>query len=162
MIRNNNNKKKNEAHRALGLTILSLSVVSLIIAITIPNYSSAQISDSQNATTVGGVPSTTTSMNTTSPTTTAGGGNQSTTAEVRTLIEQARMAVHNNDIQGAVVNLNSALGALEDNDDGEQDNNMTATQNEPTDSTTTEAGTVGSGGAGGAGTAGGIITGGGT
>ena len=164
MTLNNNNKKKNEAHRALGLTILSLSVVSLIIAITIPNYSSAQISDSQNATTVGGVPSTTTSMNTTSPTTTAGGGNQSTTAEVRTLIEQARMAVHNNDIQGAVVNLNSALGALEGNDDGEEGNNMTATAtpNEATNSTTTEAGTVGSGGAGGAGTAGGIITGGGT
>ena len=150
---NNNKKKKKKAHGALALTILSLSVVSLIITISAPNYSSAQVSDSQNATTVGGVPPTTTSMNTTSPT---------TIAEVRTLIEQARMAVHNNDIQGAAVNLNSALGALEGNDDGEQGNNMTATPNEATNSTTTEAGTVGSGGAGGAGTAGGIITGGGT
>ncbi|MDP9016475.1 MAG: hypothetical protein M3M87_06945 [Thermoproteota archaeon] len=154
-----NNNNNNKVHRALALAILSLSVVSLIITINAPNYSSAQVSDNQNATTVGGVPSTTISMNTTSPTATAGGGNQSKAAEVRTLIEQASMAVHNNDIQGAVMNLNSALDALQGNDEGEQGNNMTATPNEAADSTTTEAGTVGSGGAGGAGTAGGILTG---
>ena len=146
----NNNKKK--AHQALTLIILSLSVVSLIITISAPNYSSAQVSDSQNATTVGGTPSTTsTDMNTTaSPT---------TIAEVRTLIEQGRMAVQNNDIQGALMNLNSALDALEGSGDGEQ-SNIPTTQNEVTDqTTTTQAGTIGSGGAGGAGTAGGIITG---
>jgi hypothetical protein len=155
--KNNNEKKK--AHCALALTILSLSIVSLIIAISAPNYSSAQVRDSQNATTVGGVPSaTSTGMNTTT--------SPITTAEVRTLIEQARMAVQNNDIQGALVNLNSALDALEDvGGDGEQGNNMTTTntQNEvPDQTTTTESGTIGSGGAGGAGTAGGIMMGSGT
>ena len=147
----NNNKKK--GHQALTLIILSLSVVSLIITISAPNYSSAQVSDSQNATRVGGTPSTTsTDMNTTaSPT---------TIAEVRTLIEQGRMAVQNNDIQGALMNLNSALDALEGSGDGEQSSNIPTTQNEVTDqTTTTQAGTIGSGGAGGAGTAGGIITG---
>jgi hypothetical protein len=91
-------------------------------------------------------------MNTTSPT---------TTAEVRSLIDQTHMAVQNNDIRGALMNLNSALDALEDVRDGQQSTEA-ATPNEMTDSTNTEAGTIGSGGAGGAGTAGGIMTGGGT
>jgi hypothetical protein len=79
-------------------------------------------------------------MNTTSPT---------TTAEVRSLIEQTHMAVQNNDIRGALMNLNSALDALEDVRDGQQSTEA-ATPNEMTDSTNTEAGTIGSGGAGGA------------
>ena len=71
------------------------------------------------------------------------------------------MALQNNEIQGALMNLNSALDALEGGGDGEQSNNMATTPNEITDgTTTTEAGTIGSGGAGGAGTAGGIMTGG--
>ena len=160
VLSKNNNKKK--VHRALALTILSLSVVSLIITMSALNYSSAQVSDSQNATTLGSVPSAA-SMNTTSPTTTSGGQNQSTTAEVRILIEQARMAVQNNDIQGALMNLNSSLVALEGGGNDEQGNKTATTPNEVTDSTTTtEAGTIGSGGAGGAGTAGGIMTGSGT
>jgi ribosomal protein S20 len=162
MLPMNNNKKK--VHRALSLTIVSLSVVSLIIIMNAANYSSAQVSDGQNATSGGGVSSTTsTGMNTiTSPTITLGRQNQSTTAEIRTFIEQAHMSVRNNDIQGALMNLNSAIVAL-DGGDGEQANNMTTMPNKVTDSTTTtEAGTIGSGGAGGAGTAGGIITGGGT
>jgi hypothetical protein len=151
MLSKNNNKKK--LHRTLVPTILSLSVVSLIITTSAPDYSSAQVSDSQNATTTRGVPSATTAgMNTTSPT---------TTAEVRSLIEQTHMAVQNNDIRGALMNLNSALDALEDMRDGQQSTEA-ATPNEMTDSTNTEAGTIGSGGAGGAGTAGGIMTGGGT
>jgi hypothetical protein len=151
MLSKNNNKKK--LHRTLVPTILSLSVVSLKITTSAPDYSSAQVSDSQNATTTRGVPSATTAgMNTTSPT---------TTAEVRSLIEQTHMAVQNNDIRGALMNLNSALDALEDVRDGQQSTEA-ATPNEMTDSTNTEAGTIGSGGAGGAGTAGGIMTGGGT
>jgi hypothetical protein len=148
MLSENNNKKK--VHRALIPAILSLSVVSMIITTSAPDYSSAQVSDSQNATTTRDVPSATTAgMNTTSPT---------TTAEVRSLIEQTHMAVQNNDIRGALMNLNSALDALEDVGDSQQ-NTTTGNPNEMTDSTTTEAGTIGSGGAGGAGTAGGIITG---
>ncbi len=162
LSKNNSNKKK--VHRALALTILSLSLVSLIITMSAPDYSRAQVSDSQNATTTSGIPSSTTEgMNTTSPTTTARGENQSATAEVRTLVEQARIAVQNNDIQGALMNFNSALVALEGGGNGEQGNNMTATPNEVTDSTTaTEAGTISNSGAGGAGTAGGIMTGGST
>jgi hypothetical protein len=158
IVLSKNNKKK--VHRALALAVLSLSVVSLIITISAADYSSAQVNSSQNTPTAGGVPSATTAgMNTTTPTTTAGGENQST-AEVRSLIEQARMALQNNDIQGALMKLNSALDALEGVGDSEQ-SNMTATPNEITGGTTntTEAGTIGSGGAGGAGTAGGIITG---
>jgi hypothetical protein len=157
---NTNNNKKKKAHRALALTILSLSVVSLIITISAPNYSSAQVSDSQNATTVGGIPSAnSTGMNNT--TTTA---SPPTTADVRIFVEQAHAALQNNDIQGALMNMDSALAALEDvGGNGEQNSNITATnpQNEVTadQTTTTEAGTVGSGGAGGAGTAGGIMTG---
>jgi hypothetical protein len=148
MLSKYNNKKK--VHRTLVPTILSLSVVSLIITTSAPDYSIAQVGDSQNATTTRGVPSATTAgMNTTSPT---------TTTEVRSLIEQTHIAVQNNDIRGALMNLNSALDALEDVRDGQQ-NTTTATPNEMTDNTATEAGTIGSGGAGGAGTAGGIMTG---
>ena len=94
--------KKNKANRAFALTILSLGVASLIIITTsAPDYSSAQVSDRQDATTTSAVSSATTEgMNTTtSPTTTTGGQNQSTIADVRTLIEQAHMALQNNDIQ---------------------------------------------------------------
>jgi hypothetical protein len=118
MLSKNNSKKK--VHRALVSTILSLSVVSMIITTSAPDYSSAQVSDSQNATTMRGVPSATTAdMHTTSLT---------TTAEVRSLIEQTHMAVQNNDIRGALMNLNSALDALEDVGDGQQ-NTTTATPN---------------------------------
>ena len=153
MLSKNNNKKK--VHRALVPTLLLLSVVLLIITTSPPDYSSAQVSDSQNATRTMSVPSATTTagMNTTtSPT---------TTAEIRSLIEQTHMAVQNNNIRGALMNLNSALDALEDVGDGQQ-STTTATPNEMRDSTTTEAGTIRSGGAGRAGTAGGIMTGGGT
>ncbi|MFL6496672.1 MAG: hypothetical protein ACJ703_09655 [Nitrososphaera sp.] len=176
LSKNDNTKKKNNnVYRVLAITILSLSAVSpILITTTALDYASAQVSDSQNTTTttVDGGPSTTTAtagLNTTSPTTILGGENQSTTAEVRSLIEQARMALQNNDIQGALMNLNSSLDALESASEDEQSNNnmATTTPNDITDdgSTTTaatEAGTVGSGGAGGAGTAGGIMTGGGT
>ena len=145
----------------MALTILSLSVVSLIITISAANYSGEQVSDSQNATTVGGIPSdTSTGMNTTTASPTA-------TADVRTFVEQAHMALQNNDIHGALMNVDSALTALaEVGGNGQQNDNMTASspQNEVTanQTTATEAGTKGSGGAGGAGTAGGILTGSGT
>lgn len=174
LSKNDNTKKNNNVYRVLAITILSLSAVSpILITTTALDYASAQVSDSQNTTTVDGGPSTTTAtagLNTTSPTTILGGENQSTTAEVRSLIEQARMALQNNDIQGALMNLNSSLDALESASEDEQSNNNMATTTTPNDitddgsttTTTTEAGTVGSGGAGGAGTAGGIMTGGGT
>ena len=154
MLSKNNNKKK--VHQVLTLTIFSLSAASLVLTTPALDYAGAQVSDSHN---------TTAGMNITSRTTTIGGENQSTTAEVRTLIEQARMALRNNEIQSALMKLNSALDALEGGGDGEQSNNMATTPNEITDgttttTTTTEAGTIGSGGAGGAGTAGGIMTGG--
>ncbi|MFL6483353.1 MAG: hypothetical protein ACJ70Z_01355 [Nitrososphaera sp.] len=177
LSKNDNTKKKNNnVYRVLAITILSLSAVSpILITTTALDHASAQVSDSQNTTTttVDSGPSTTTAtagLNTTSPTTILGGENQSTTAEVRSLIEQARMALQNNDIQGALMNLNSSLDALESTSEDEQSNNNMATTTTPNDitddgsttTTTTEAGTVGSGGAGGAGTAGGIMTGGGT
>ena len=141
----------------LVLITLSLSIASLI-TISAPNYTSAQVSG-QNATITDGDAATPTDVNATNIT---AGENQST-SEVKMLIEQARMALQNNDTQGALMNLNSALNALEGvGGGGGEQNNMTTPQNEITDGTTTEAGTIGSGGAGGAGTAGGIMTGDGT
>ena len=65
----------------------------------------------QNATTTtGGGGSATTDMNTTS-TTTEGGGNQSTSI-VREFIEEACIALQVGDTQGALMQLNSALGEL--------------------------------------------------
>lgn len=64
----------------------------------------------QNATTTTGGGSATTDMNTTS-TTAKGGGNQSTSI-VRDFIEEACIALQVGDTQGALMQLNSALGEL--------------------------------------------------
>ncbi|HEX6253388.1 MAG TPA: hypothetical protein VFZ55_04120 [Nitrososphaera sp.] len=154
--------KKKTVPAALGLILLSLSVVSLI-AISAPNDASAQgslegleteqggqggsgaqsvdtgaatLNDTttgqagggadaeptacapiqtgdggQNATTTtGGSSSATTEMNTTS-TTAEGGGNQSTSM-VKDFIEEACIALQVGDTQGALMQLNSALGEL--------------------------------------------------
>lgn len=152
--------KKKTVPAALGLILLSLSVVSLI-AISAPNDASAQgslegleteqggqggsgaqsadtgaatLNDTttgqagggadadptacapiqtgdggQNATTTTGGSSATTEMNTTS--TTAEGGDQSTSI-VRDFIEEACIALQIGDTQGALMQLNSALGEL--------------------------------------------------
>jgi hypothetical protein len=65
----------------------------------------------QNATTTTGGGSATTDMNTTS-TTAKGGGNQSTSSIVRDFIEEACIALQVGDTQGALMQLNSALGEL--------------------------------------------------
>src|SRR5215217_3840290 len=67
--------------------------------------------DGQNATTTTGGGSATTDMNTTS-TTAEGGGNQSTSSIVRDFIEEACIALQVGDTQGALMQLNSALGEL--------------------------------------------------
>jgi hypothetical protein len=64
----------------------------------------------QNATTTGGGGNAATDMNTTS-TTAEGGGNQSTSM-VRDFIEEACIALQVGDTQGALMQLNSALGEL--------------------------------------------------
>lgn len=73
-------------------------------------------------TTTGGGSATTTDMNTTS-TTAEGGGNQSTST-VRDFIEEACIALQVGDTQGALMQLNSALGEL---GGGTQGNNTTNT-----------------------------------
>ena len=65
----------------------------------------------QNATTTTGGGSATTDMNTTS-TTAEGEGNQSTSSIVRDFIEEACIALQVGDTQGALMQLNSALGEL--------------------------------------------------
>jgi hypothetical protein len=65
----------------------------------------------QNATTTTGGSSATTDMNTTS-TTAEGGGNQSTSSIVRDFIEEACIALQVGDTEGALMQLNSALGEL--------------------------------------------------
>ena len=130
--------KKKTVPATLGLMLLSLSVVSLI-AISAPNDASAQGATTlnntttgqagagdaeptacapiqtggggQNATTTTGGSSATTDMNTTS-TTAEGGGNQSTSSIVRDFIEEACIALQVGDTQGALMQLNSALGEL--------------------------------------------------
>ncbi len=147
-----NNNKENIIHATLAFTILSLNVLSLLIIAT-SNYANAQVSsnNTQNATTTGGISSANnTGMNVNASIETTARANQKiVTEEVRSLLEQARSALQNNDIQSALKKLNLAVHTLERLHDSEQ-SNMTAT-------TTTEAATIGSGGAGGAGTAGGIV-----
>src|SRR5215210_3372978 len=58
-------------------------------------------------------------------TTTTGGANQST-SDVRMNIEQARMALQNNDTQGAMMYLDMALSALGGGDAGTQGNMTTS------------------------------------
>jgi hypothetical protein len=67
-----------------------------------------------------GTTSATTGTMTANATTTGGGGNQTTSSSPTQLIEQACMAALNNDTQGVLMNLNSALNAL-------TSGNMTAT-----------------------------------
>src|SRR5215210_3906963 len=59
-------------------------------------------------------------------TTTGGGGANQSTSDVRMNIEQARMALQNNDTQGAMMYLDMALSALGGGDAGTQ-GNMTST-----------------------------------
>ena len=59
-----------------------------------------------------GTTSATTGTMTANATTTEGGGNQTTSSSPTQLIEQACMAALNNDTQGVLMNLNSALNAL--------------------------------------------------
>jgi hypothetical protein len=59
-----------------------------------------------------GTTSATTGTMTANATTTGGGGNQTTSSSPTQLIEQACMAALNNDTQGVLMNLNSALNAL--------------------------------------------------
>jgi hypothetical protein len=67
-----------------------------------------------------GTTSATTGTMTANATTTGGGGNQTTSSSPTQLIEQACTAALNNDTQGVLMNLNSALNAL-------TSGNMTAT-----------------------------------
>ncbi|MDQ4050270.1 MAG: hypothetical protein M3093_01505, partial [Thermoproteota archaeon] len=154
-----NNNKKEKMSLALVFTVLSMSIISsLLIIASAPAYAGPQANGSQNATTVGDIPSTTMGMDANS-TLTTDRGNQSI-SEIRSLIDQIRVTLQNGDIPGALMNLNSALDAIGGAGD-ENHTNVTAAPNKMTDDTpiTIEAGTIGSGGAGGAGTAGGIITG---
>lgn len=75
----------------------------------------------QNATTTTGGGSATTDMNTTS-TTAKGGGNQSTSSIVRDFIEEACIALQVGDTQGALMQLNSALGELGGGTQGDSTN----------------------------------------
>ena len=75
----------------------------------------------QNATTTTGGGSATTDMNTTS-TTAEGGGNQSTSSIVRDFIEEACIALQVGDTQGALMQLNSALGELGGGTQGDSTN----------------------------------------
>ena len=59
-----------------------------------------------------GTTSATTGTMTANATTTGGGGNQTTSSSPTQLVEQACMAALNNDTQGVLMNLNSALNAL--------------------------------------------------
>ena len=65
-----------------------------------------------NATAGNTTTATSTTMTANATTTAGGGGNQTTSSSPTQLIEQACMAALNNDTQGVLMNLNSALNAL--------------------------------------------------
>jgi hypothetical protein len=85
----------------------------------------------QNATTTTGGGSATTDMNTTS-TTAEGGGNQSTSSIVRDFIEEACIALQVGDTQGALMQLNSALGELGGGTQGNSNSTNTTSGGEGT------------------------------
>src|SRR5215218_9048808 len=85
----------------------------------------------QNATTTTGGGSATTDMNTTS-TTAKGGGNQSTSSIVRDFIEEACIALQVGDTQGALMQLNSALGELGGGTQGNSNSTNTTSGGEGT------------------------------
>ncbi len=101
--------------------------------------SSQNTTTTTNATTatMGGSDANATARNATS---TAGGGVTPSTSEVRDFIEQACIALEVGDIEGALIQLNLALGQLGgDSGDGTQGNN-TDTQSEITGGTATSGG----------------------
>jgi hypothetical protein len=92
-------------------------------------------------------------------TTTTGGGANQSTSDVRMNIEQARMALQNNDTQGAMMYLDMALSALGGGGAGTQDNmtgNMTSTSTSSSGTTnaTSSGSTMGATTEGGAATSG--------
>ena len=132
---NDNNNRRTKATAAIPMAgaivtaALLLSGLSLIVSFP-------QVMAQQNMTggVEGGATSGTTdnATSTTSgasqggnATTAAGGGNQST-SEVRMNIEQARMALQNNDTQGAMMYLDIALSALGGGAQGNMTNATTA------------------------------------
>jgi hypothetical protein len=89
-----------------------------------------------NATTAGG-----------NDTTAAGGANQST-SDVRMNVEQARMALQNNDTQGAMMYLDMALSALGGGTQGNMTSSAGGTINATTGGATTDGGATTGGGGG--------------
>jgi hypothetical protein len=86
-----NTNKKEKMSLALVFTVLSLSIISsLLITASSPDYAGAQANGSQNATTVGNIPSTTMGMD--ASTLTTDRGNQSI-SEIRSLIDQIRVTL---------------------------------------------------------------------
>src|SRR5215210_6833200 len=88
-------------------------------------------------------------------TTTGGGGANQSTSDVRMNIEQARMALQNNDTQGAMMYLDMALSALGGGDAGTQGNmTSTTTSGSGTTNATSSGSTMGATTEGGAATSG--------
>ena len=81
-------------------------------------------------------------------TTAAGGANQST-SDVRMNVEQARMALQNNDTQGAMMYLDMALSALGGGTQGNMTSSAGGTTNATTDGGATTGGGTTEGGGGG-------------
>ena len=153
-----NNNRRTKATAAIPMAgaivtaALLLSGLSLItsyqpvIAQNMTGGGNATSTTGGNATTAAGGNATSTTGG--NATTAAGGANQST-SDVRMNIEQARMALQNNDTQGAMMYLDMALSAL---GGGTQSNMTNATGG------TTNATTGGSTGGGGGTTGGGGAT----
>jgi hypothetical protein len=107
--------------------------------------------DGATSTTATGNATTTSTTNATTAGQTAGGGNQSTSEGIMH-IEQARMALQNNDTQGAMMQLDLALNAL--GGGGDTQGSMTSNSSGMTGDTPTGGGSTGGEGGGGTATGG--------
>src|SRR5215217_4855481 len=145
---NDNNIRRTKATAAIPMAgaivtaALLLSGLSLITSYQ-PVIAQENMTGGGGATTTDNATSTMGGNATTA--TNAGGGANQSTSDVRTNIEQARMALQNNDTQGARMYLDMALSAL----GGGTQSNMTSTTGGTTNATRGGGGTTDGGGGGG-------------
>ena len=149
---NDNNIRRTKATAAIPMAGAIVTAALLLSGLSL--ITSYQPVIAQNMTGGGNATSTTGG----NATTAAGGANQST-SDVRMNIEQARMALQNNDTQGAMMYLDMALNAL----GGGTQSNMTNATGGTTNATTggSTGGGGGTTGGGGSTTGGGATDGGG-
>ena len=164
---NDNNNRRTKATAAIPMAGAIVTAALLLSGLSpITSYQPVMAQQNMTGGVEGGGATTSTTDNATSTmggaaqggnatTSTTGGGANQSTSDVRMNIEQARMALQNNDTQGAMMYLDMALSALGGGDAGTQGNmTSTTTSGSGTTNATTGGSTMGATTEGGAATSG--------